>query len=154
LIAVEGAIRLCSAAFSETPLGIFPLFALDKIFFGVFRRKRGAYSSGPEVNALGSFAGAILERAAAVGSSALSDAVCFRGSGADEILEIYASRRKQDWTPPRVVRYLDGYYRLESDARGAGARPFRYTLRRLPAGVPGRTVLVYSPSDAVIRNPR
>jgi len=55
-----------------------------------------------------------------------------------------------DWNPPRVVRYEDRYYRLEDYARGSGPRPFVYRLRRLAAGVPGRTVLVYSPDEAPI----
>lgn len=68
-----------------------------------------------------------------------------------EILEIHASRMKQDWTPPRIVRYDDAYYRLERFSRGVGSRPFVYHLRRLSAGVPGRTVLLYQPEEAVIR---
>ena len=82
----------------------------------------------------------------------MSDELCFRKSALENILEIRASRRKQDWTPPRIVRYQDSYYRLEADSIGPPPRPFLYTLRRLPVGVPGRTVLLYAPFDVVIKD--
>ncbi len=148
---IEGAIRLCAAAFSGNILGTLPLFLLDKVFVTVFRR-RGTKN----LNAAASFnnsslVGAVRERMLAARLPIVSDELCFRRSASEEILEIHAARRKQDWTPPRVVRYQDSYYRLESDSLGPAPRPFHYMLRRLPAGVPGRTVLLYSPLDAVIR---
>jgi hypothetical protein len=84
----------------------------------------------------------------------VADELWFRKKGSEEILEIHSCRRKENWNPPRVVRYLDGYYRLETDSLGSAPRPFHYLLRRLPVGVPGRTVLVYSPPDAVIKEQR
>jgi len=63
--------------------------------------------------------------------------------GGEELLEIRSSRKKVDWEPPRVVRIGERFYRLEKYAKRVPPRPFRYTLRRLAAGVPGRTVLVY-----------
>ncbi len=81
----------------------------------------------------------------------LHDELFFRADGSEEILEIHACRRKQDWNPPRVVRVEDRYYHLENSSLGGGTRPFRYTLRRLAAGVPGRNVLLYSPTDALVR---
>jgi len=65
-------------------------------------------------------------------------------------MEILASRRKPDWDPPRVVRVRESYYRLEACSKCAGPRPFRYTLRRLSSGVPGRKVLLYDPEQAVL----
>jgi hypothetical protein len=97
-----------------------------------------------------SYAGAIRERIRTARLPEVPDELYFTKNESGEILEICASRRKQDWTPPRVVRYLDTYYRLESDSSTAGARPFRYRLRRLAAGVPGRTVLIYAPVDPVV----
>ena len=82
--------------------------------------------------------------------SPVPDELCVVRNTSEEILEIRASRPKPDWTPPRVVRYEDRYYRLEESARGSGPRPFVYKLRRLAAGVPGRTVLTYSPEEAPI----
>jgi hypothetical protein len=154
LFCMEGAVRLCAAAFSETSLGIFPLFLFDKMFLSIFRKKPMRESRASEANRVGSFLGAIRERAVAASSPVVSDELCFRGSGTEEFLDICASRRKQDWNPPRVVRYLNDYYRLESGGLGGGSRPFHYTLRRLSVGVPGRTVLLYSPLDAVIKNQR
>jgi hypothetical protein len=77
-----------------------------------------------------------------------ADEITLRKEGSEEILEIRASRKKTDWDPPRVVRFEDSYYRLEDCGKCAGARPFRYTLRRLSAGVMGRKVLLYQAPDA------
>jgi hypothetical protein len=148
-LGLEGAIRLCAGAFGGHSCGIFPLFLTDKILFGLFRRhKEGAGA----VSNVSSFAGAIHERVRTAKLPEVPDELRFTKSESGEILEIRASRRKQDWIPPRTVRYLDGYYRLEADSSADGARPFRYQLRRLAAGVPGRTVLLYTPLNAVILN--
>ena len=142
----EGSVRLLGAAFSESYLGIFPLFVLDKIFLkltgqsGPSAAQQGGYREGN----LSSYVGAIREKVL-VSPSNLRDEHCVLKEGAEEFLEIRASRRKPDWTPPRTVRYQDTFYRLEGCSNGFGARPFRYRLRRLSAGVMGRTVLVYSP---------
>ena len=82
--------------------------------------------------------------------SQVPDELCFAKNAAEEFLEIRAWRPKTDWTPPRVVRYEDHYYRLEECARSSAPRPFVYKLRRLAAGVPGRTVLIYSPDEAPV----
>jgi len=79
--------------------------------------------------------------------SEVPDQLRFRNSNGEEFLEIFAFRRKSDWTPPRVVRYQEAYFRLELCTVVSGPRPFRYTLRRLPAGVPGRSVLLYLPGE-------
>ncbi len=84
------------------------------------------------------------------GLAEIPDELGFTGSAPDEFLEIRASRRKADWNPPRTVRYLDTFYRLEACSGGSASRPFRYTLRKLSAGVMGRTVLVYSPQEAPV----
>jgi hypothetical protein len=149
----EGAIRLCAAAFSDNILGIFPLFLLDKIFVTIFCRRRSKSTNtarGSRINS--SLVAALRERLLTASSPVVSDELCLRSSASEEILEIHTSRRKEGWTPPRVVRIRDSYYRLETDSLGSPPRPFRYVLRRLPAGVPGRTVLLYSPSGAVIKD--
>jgi hypothetical protein len=148
-LGLEGALRLCTGAFGGHSCGVLPLFLADKIVFGQFRRRQDGAGAGANV---ASFAGAISERVRTAGLSEVPDELCFTRNESGEILEIRACRRKHDWTPPRTVRYLDGYYRLEADSRAGGARPFLYRLRRLAAGVPGRTVLLYAPADAVIRN--
>jgi hypothetical protein len=148
-LGLEGALRLCAGAFGGHSCGIFPLFLADKIVFGPFRRRKEGGGAGANVS---SFAGAISERVRTAGLSEVPDELCFTKDESGEILEIRACRRKQDWIPPRTLRYQDTYYRLESDSSVAGSRPFRYRLRRLPMGVPGRTVIFYAPKDAVIRD--
>jgi len=146
---LEGAVRLCAGAFGGHSCGTFPLFLADKIVIMSFRRRKDAGDGGGNIS---SFAGAVRERMHVARLQEVPDELCFTKNESGEILEIRACRRKQDWTPPRTVRYLDGYYRLEADSSAGGARPFLYRLRRLAAGVPGRTVLLYAPPDAVIRN--
>ena len=148
-LGLEGVLRLCVGAFGGNACGIFPLFLADKIVFSPFRRRKDGVGA---VSNVSSFAGAIHERVRTAKLPEVPDELCFTKDESGEILEIYASRRKRDWIPPRTVRYLDGYYRLESDSSASGPRPFLYQLRRLAAGVPGRTVLLYAPLDAVIRN--
>ena len=72
-----------------------------------------------------------------------------RREGEEEILEIFACRRKDGWIAPRVVKVDEAYYRLEENSTGSGERPFRYRLRRLAAGVPGRSVIIYKTERAV-----
>jgi hypothetical protein len=154
--AVEGAVRFCAGAFGENTLAILPLFLFDKIVFGLFVRRAPVVigSSGGTSNNQSSFVAAIRERAFAKTLPLVSDELCFKRGCSDETLEISACRKKDQWTPPRVVRYQDSYYRLEADSLGAAPRPFHYVLRRLPAGVPGRTVLQYSPGDPIIKDQR
>ncbi len=149
---IEGTIRLVSAAFTETNLGIFPLFVLDKIIMKLSGRsepsvaKAAGYSGGN----ISSYAGAIREKVMLKGLAEVPDELCFTGSAPDEFLEIRASRRKADWNPPRTVRYQDTFYRLEACSDEIPPRPFCYKLRKLSAGVMGRTVLVYSPQEAPV----
>jgi hypothetical protein len=63
--------------------------------------------------------------------------------GNELFLEIRASHPKGEWIPPRVVKVGDAYFRLEQASNGTAPRPFVFRLRRLAAGVPGRTVIVY-----------
>jgi hypothetical protein len=144
---VEGTVRMCAAAFSDSVLGTLPLYLVDKVvrvFFG--RSKTAQESSG----ATSSFFRAIGEKVLESSVPVTADEISFQKCGTDDILEIRASRKKPEWDPPRVVRFEETYYRLEECSKCAGARPFRYTLRRLAAGVPGRRVLVYSQVDVVV----
>jgi hypothetical protein len=149
---VEGAVRLVGAAFTDTNLGILPLFLLDKIMgkFSGPREPGAAKAAGYSEANFSSYVGAIREKAMVRGLTEVPDELCFSGSAPDEMLEIRACRRKTDWNPPRTVRYQDTYYRLESCSGGSASRPFRYTLRKLSAGVMGRTVLVYSPEQTPV----
>jgi hypothetical protein len=152
---IEGAWRMC-AAFTDSVLGVFPLYLLEKIYSKIFRR--GApeppgtvkFSKGH----VSSYVGTVTEKVLTARLAQVPDELSVSKNSAEEFLEIRASRAKTDWTPPRVIRYEDRYYRLEECARGSGARPFVYKLRRLAAGVPGRNVLTYSPDEAPILTSR
>ena len=147
--AVEGSVRLVAAAFAESHLGILPLFVLDKIFLkttgqsGPSAAEQGGYKEGN----LSSYVEAIREKVRGLGTAGIPDELCVSTEGAEEFLEIRASRRKPDWTPPRTVKYRDTFYRLEDSSMGSAPRPYRYRLRRLSAGVMSRTVLVYTPEQ-------
>jgi hypothetical protein len=148
---IEGMVRLVGAAFTENHLGILPLFVLDKLTMKLSGRgEQGvAEADGYSETRFSSYIGALRE-GVVKGIADVPDELCFTGSAPDEMLEIRACRRKADWDAPRTVRYQDNYYRLEVCSEGSALRPFRYTLRKLSAGVMGRTVLVYSPEETPI----
>jgi hypothetical protein len=150
-VCIEGAWRLC-ASFTDSVLGVFPLYLIDKIYSKIFRR--GAPEPAGTVKFaqghVSSYVGTMKEKVLTATHSHVSDELCIAKNSAEEFLEIRACRSKPDWTPPRVVRYEDRYYRLEECSRKSGPRPFVYKLRRLAAGVPGRTVLIYSPDEAPV----
>jgi hypothetical protein len=148
---VEGAVRLCGAAFSGSLLGTLPLFVADKAARMLLGRSKKE-QEGP--GAASSFISAVSEKVLEARVPVSADEITLRKEGSEEILEIRASRKKTDWDPPRVVRFEDNYYRLEDCGKCAGPRPFRYTLRRLSAGVMGRKVLVYGPEGAVVAGKR
>jgi hypothetical protein len=143
---VEGAVRLCGAAFTDNILGTSPLYLADKIFAKLFLPPAPKTVDFQASDTDPSFFGAIWERIFLTRTAELPDELTVKKSGTEEILEVHASRRKMDWTPPCVIRYAGNYYRLESATRSSSRRcPFLYTLHRLPAGVPGRTVVLYNP---------
>jgi hypothetical protein len=148
---IEGAWRLC-ASFTDSVLGVFPLYLLDKIYSKIFRR--GAPEPAGTVRFsqghVSSYVGTVKEKVLTATLSQVPDELCIAKNSTEEFLEIRACRPKADWSPPRVVRYEDRYYRLEECSRKSGPRPFVYKLRRLAAGVPGRTVLIYSPDEAPV----
>jgi hypothetical protein len=148
---IEGMARAC-AAFTDTVLGVFPLYLLERIYSKIFRRGEPEPAGAVKFSQshISSYVDTMKEKVVTARLSPVPDELCFARNGAEEILEIRAWCAKPDWTPPRVVRYEDPYYRLEECSRGSGARPFVYKLRRLAAGVPGRTVLIYSPDEAPI----
>ncbi len=147
--AVEGSVRLVGAAFTESNLGILPLFVLDKIFLKITGQRGlgAAQEAGYTQTNLSSYVGAIREKVRVARAGDIPDELCVLKEGAEEFLEIRACRPKPDWTPPRTVKYQDTFYRLEDCSNRSGPRSFRYRLRRLSAGVMSRTVLVYSPEQ-------
>lgn len=151
LVGIEGIARVC-ATFSDSVLGLFPLYVAEKIYSKIFRR--GVPDGPPSVqfsqSHLSSYVGTMRDKVITARLAQVPDELCISKNDSEEFLEIRASRAKQDWDPPRVVRYEDRYYRLEGCTRGPAPRPFLYKLRRLAAGVPGRAVLTYSPEEAPV----
>jgi len=146
---LEGAVRLCGAAFSENVLGTLPLAVIDRalslVTAGTARKPEYPLESGAQ-----SFAGAVRERAILSRLKQIPDELHFSTDQTEELLEIWASHRKDEWVAPKVVRVDDQYYRLEKNSVESGPRPFRYRLRRLERGVPGRTVLLYKTENALV----
>ena len=93
---VEGAVRFSSAAFSSSPSGILPLVLVD----GLFRKLLGVQddSLGPRERkpAFSSVARSVKERILTATVPAGADELQFLRSGDQEILEIHASKRKED----------------------------------------------------------
>lgn len=147
-VGIEGVVRLC-ASFSDTVLGLFPLYLLETIYSKIFRRGAPEPASAVKFSQshVSSYVGTMKEKVMTARLTQVPDELCVVNNHEEEFLEIRAWRAKQDWTPPRTVRYGDRYYRLEECAKGSGPRPFIYKLRKLSKGVPGRTVLIYSPDE-------
>lgn len=150
---LEGMVRFLAAAFGEESLGILPLGVLDFILVRPFRPRNALNDpeAGGTTGNAGSFLDALREAMSKVRGVPETDELHFRNDGDVELMEIRASHRKHEWIPPRTVRFEDAYYRLEASSVKNGSRPYYYTLRRLPSGVPGRSVLIYAPVDAPTR---
>jgi hypothetical protein len=153
-ISVDGIVRVCAAAFTGEVLGTFPLFIVDRIFARFMGRGGASKDSGNSLRADGpSFFSALRQKYLIGRLPLVADELHYTGEDSEQILEIRACRPKLEWDPPRVVRYADDYFRLERVGQTSGARPFLYVLRRLSAGVPGRTVLNYRPdASPLVRN--
>jgi hypothetical protein len=142
----EGAARLCGAAFTENLLGTFPLYLAER-FVAWVKNPKEARVGETIAETAKSILASVRERAIEAARKDVPDELNYAKSGEEEWLEIRASRRKPDWFEPKTVRVGDLYYRLEESATINGPRPFQYRLRRLPAGVPGRSVLLYTPEQ-------
>jgi hypothetical protein len=147
---LEGSVRLCGAAFSESVFGTLPLGLIDRVLFLVTNRTASKPEFPVDRNAQ-SFAGAVRERAILSRLKQVPDELHYATDQTQQLLEIWACRRKDDWVAPKVVRVDDQYYRLEESSVENGPRPFRYRLRRLERGVPGRNVLLYKTEDALVK---
>jgi len=146
----EGAVRLFAAVIAEDARGILPLYLVDRAIFIIANRRE--LRMGEELRRHASATADHMRVEALVArTKEVPDEMCPSKAGNDEFLEIRACRKKEDWVPPRTVRVDDAYYRLEANSMDKSERPFRYRLRRLEAGVPGRTVLLYNTKDAVAK---
>ena len=122
--AVEGAIRAVAAIVTDEVVGTLPLYLLD---FGWrnLRRNRKA----PEL-------------------PLVPDEITPGGSTCD--IRIATCRRREGWKYPFTLRYGGGYFQvIDEQYMGAGARPYIYALRRLPAGEIAGGLKHYDPSDVL-----
>jgi len=145
---VEGAVRLFASAFTEDAPASLPFYLVDRAVFLARHGRELELSEGFRRHA-GATAERIREKALVARLEEVPDELHPSKVAEEEYLEIRACRKKEDWIAPKTVRVDDVYYRLEDSSVEKGARPFRYRLRRLAAGVPGRTVLLYSSRGTV-----
>jgi hypothetical protein len=139
---VEGAVRLCAAAFTENVYGSFPVWVVERTLFAIRKPEQARARETVKKN-MRSIAESVRERVMVVRLKDMEDELRFATEGEEEVLEIWACRRKADWEPPKTVRVDETFYRLEESRVGAAPRPFQYRLRKVGAGVMGRTVLQY-----------
>ncbi len=147
---LEGFVRLLAAVATDQVVATFPLVMADW-GYGKWsgRPLEGDAKHSPGVREqLREFVESVKQGIAALRSPRLPDECKELVEGCDLFLEIYASHAKAEWIPPRVVRVGDSYFRLEGATKGTLPRTFIYRLKRLAAGVPGRTVIVYEPPHA------
>lgn len=142
---LEGLVRLLAAVSTEQVVATLPLVGVDWICGKLSgRAPEGDAKHTPSAKAqMLEFISNLKQGVTALRLPHLEDECRETGEGVESFLEIHASHPKAEWNPPRVVRMGDAYFRLEHAVQGKTPRPFIYRLRRLAAGVPGRTVLVY-----------
>ncbi len=153
LIFAEGALRFLAAFIAEDARGSFPLYVLERgAFLAAHPDQAQAIRQEVRQN-FRSLVDDLRERLMVARLKELYDEHVPSKAGGEEYLEIGASRRKQGWDPPKIVCVDEVYYRLEAafvDSR-LRARPFRYRLRRLEAGVPGKNVIIYRRSAQAVK---
>jgi hypothetical protein len=100
---IEGSVRLV-AAFSETNLGVFPLFLVDKIIGKLSGRsgQTSARADGHSEGHISSYVGAIREKTIYNRLPQIPEELFFSTSGPDEFLEIRSCRGKRTG-PPRAL---------------------------------------------------
>ena len=139
----EGALRLFAAAFAEDVVSVLPFFLAERALFVAAHPQESKTVVREMRQTLAATFALLRERLMIARLPNLPDELHYTRDSTAEILEIWASRRKEDWAAPKIVHVDEAYYRLEKDFVEMAARPFRYRLRRLEAGVPGRGVLSY-----------
>jgi len=144
---LEAIVRFLAGAFTHKAFGTFPLFLLDKILarLGAIGVARPPAETD---RAWSSFVSAVRQRINSLRLPVLPDELVHTKDADGEVLAVCSSHPKPGWDPPRVVFSDNVYYRLERISEQPGTRPYVYFLRRLSAGVPGRSVIQYSPRDS------
>jgi hypothetical protein len=141
----EGLVRLLAAAITDQIFPTLPLAFADWCIGKVTgRAPEGDAQHMPSMReALQSIISIAKDRVTAAGFPEVADELTEHTEDGEVILEIHSSRRKAEWTPPKTVRIGESYFRLEHWTEGQAPRRFIYRLRRVAAGAPGRTVIVY-----------
>jgi hypothetical protein len=148
---IEGLLRLLAAAFTGQIFGTAPLAFADWCYGKV----TGRPLEGDALHTLSataqyrSIVSAVREKLIVAGLPGIADELLEQSAGGEVFLEIHSSRAKAQWIPPKTVRSGDAYFRLEQLAQGNAPRPFIFRLRRVAAGAPGRTVIVYESPRAI-----
>jgi hypothetical protein len=142
---IEGLVRVLAAAFTSQVFGTLPLAVVD----WCYGQASGRAPTGDALHVPGgraqlkSLVSALREGIIVSRLPEVEDELLESTCAGEPIVEIRSSRPKPEWIPPKVVRMGDGYFRLERVARGESPRPFVFQLKRLAAGVPGRSVILY-----------
>ena len=145
---IEGMVRLLAAVSTEQIFGTLPLAVIDRCYGKASGRP--PKTDNPSFREqLQSLLWSVREKILVARSPDMPDQLEKPTKHNEALLRIHSSRPKQDWIPPKVVRIGDNYFRLERIERGRLPRPFIFVLALLPAGVPGRSVIVYdAPSSS------
>jgi hypothetical protein len=142
---LEGLVRLLAAAFTDQIFGTLPLAFVDWCYGKATRRPPDGdalHTPGTRTQ-LQSLFSALKEKIIISRLPEVEDELVESTCAGESFLKIHSSRPKPEWIPPRVVRIGDAYFRLEQISQGKSPRPFEFALRRLAAGVPGRSVILY-----------
>jgi hypothetical protein len=148
---IEGLVRLLAAAFTEQIFATLPLAFAD----WCYGKATGRPAEGDALHMpsgreqLQSIVSIVKGKIIAARFQEVADELVELSEGGEAFLEIHSSRAKAEWIPPKTVRIGDVYFRLEQLAQGNVPRPFIFRLRRLAAGAPGRTVIVYESPTAI-----
>jgi hypothetical protein len=152
----EGALRLLAALVTEESPASLPLVLVERMLTRARRKRERA--RGPSVRDEISrgegdkgFIGIVYHefrrrwhvRRAPLVHDEVRETLSHDAAG----LEVRSCRPKPEWREGRLVRYEEGYYRVESSRVESAPRPFIFVLRKLPAGRPTKSVLVYTPDE-------
>jgi len=146
----EGAIRTLAALAAEQAPGSLPLVLIDRVLTPSQRRREPYDAEDVARGERGFFRVVWAElrkryriQRAPLAADEVRSTMGRDGAG----LQICSCRSKPTWTPGKLVRYADAFYRVESSRMDDSPRPFVFELKRMPAGVPSRSVHLYSPDE-------
>lgn len=121
---LEGVLRSVAALSTGESFGTLPLFVAERTYQRATRPPKK-----PEL-------------------ALVSDEITTGDATCD--MKIASCRAKADWKYPLTIRYAEAYFQVVASAdRGAGPRPYVYSLRRLPAGEIARGLKQYHPDDVL-----